>query len=430
MSSKTQSLSLSSSSLAATLDEIMLPYQEELLDKVAGVAPNNALESVRVQLDAMLDSLKIFKDDVKAATIQIKDVLLDPKKYTDDYQSELLDQFNTALAQFVNDSSIIVFEGMLDKPEPDISINKDDYNSDIDKYNVTFTPTITPSDFATEFNYSLSSLLSSYINSVGTGLDATTETAMWNRSRNRMLYESARIARRITSQIMSRLPYSGGIIDALSEADNDSINQMGDTNNKIIEVQGDLTYKASLDRIQTALQFEKDLAGNYYKTKDLLLDATAKKDGFNKDQDTMNMQAWENNRERFQKADIEQNRLEVEKYRVSIEKAKAIFETRRSALDAIANMEGIASGHYEKMKNILLQADTSLDELQIKNQWAYVEHTVNAMAEYLKQILYYLTNKINTDGQSEFDNFLAMAKVATDGTLSITGLMANMTGTG
>ena len=112
--------------------------------------------------------------------------------------------------------------------------------------------------------------------------------------------------------------------------------------------------------------------------------------------------------------------------RASILKAKEIFATRHLALNAIAQLEGIESEHYKFFKELKFKAESKIDELEMQNHWAYLEACIKSFIQYWGQMSQYLSQIRNSEEQIKFENYLQMSKVASDGQLNISALIANM----
>ncbi len=418
MGTQSGSMSIAASNLAATIDKLDIAYETEMLANADATmqGTNDLRQDLWYQLDVFAGALKTF-------AISLSSILLNPNNFSDTYTSTMLDKFNTVLDDFVNETSLVTIEGVVGN-SPTITLDENNHDNE---YAVLFDSTIVPSDYSTAYSVTLATLLSTYINAAGTGLDSTVETAMYNRARARILSEANRNARRITTQLMMRMPYGGELIDALAESDQDVVNSMSDVNNKIVEEQGRLTYQAALDRIEKALIYEKDLAANYYKAKDLKLQATTNLDEFSVKEDNMKLTAHDSNAERYLQADKSKNELAVRRFEALIQKARVMFETRRNALDAIADMEKINSGHYEFMKDLKLRADVKLDELTMQNHWTYFEACLKSFLAYWDTIMDYLKGRATSEEQIKFENYVKMSDIAQKGQLNISALIANMT---
>ncbi len=136
--------------------------------------------------------------------------------------------------------------GMLDNLK-DLNISAATTLLDPSIYNVAYTSTLLTN---------LTSEVQTNLADSGTGLPTATETAMYNRRRARRRFEASRTSRRITEEIMKRLPYAGMMADKLTEADQDNINAMDQLEDWITEQQGLMTYKFQRDKISEAQSLE------------------------------------------------------------------------------------------------------------------------------------------------------------------------------
>lgn len=112
----------------------------------------------------------------------------------------------------------------------------------------------------------------------GSGLSSAVEDAIYERARQRILYQSNRQTRRITTEIAARLPYAGAIADLLLEADRDVILQTNETNRDILVKQAELAYQNQRDKIKEAIALEQAKMANFEQRRDRSLRAYAKYD--------------------------------------------------------------------------------------------------------------------------------------------------------
>ena len=405
-------LTIAAGSLAASIDKLDIPFETEMTSNADATitGANDIRRDVAYNSVLFTNSLKQFILEKAKMDLKLSD-------FDDQYSSDLLAKFNDVLNDFVQGSSAATFEAMLDKPDPDVTIDKADYDAQNDKYEIefdptidpldykdeykdksfaetfkptlkaddykdiykekpfaeTFKPTLQPSDFADKYAATITSLLTTYINAAGTGLDSAVEAAIYDRARARILPESNRNARRITTQLMARMPYGGELVDALAEADTDVVTAMSDVNNKILEEQGKLAYQAAMDRIEKALVYEKDLAANYYKTQDVLLQATTTYDELSYKEDALKLQEFEANKDNYYKA----GGLKLQ--------ADTTFDELSYKEDALKLQEFEANkDNYYKSKGLNLQADTTFDELEAKKDTMKLQAWDSNRERYLK----------------------------------------------
>jgi hypothetical protein len=88
----------------------------------------------------------------------------------------------------------------------------------------------------------------------GTGIATATEDDMYNRLRARVLKDSSRHHRRITSQLNAQIPYGGFQADALKEADQEVVKSMEEIEWRITEKQADMTFQYRKDKTAEAIQ--------------------------------------------------------------------------------------------------------------------------------------------------------------------------------
>lgn len=170
-------------------------------------------------IGALISDMSSMLTDLKDLNIAMMTMLLDPTDYDDAYTSSILTQLNTSVLANLNNAS--------------------------------------------------------------TGLPTATEQAMFDRRRNRKLFESSRTSRRTTVDISKRLPYAGMMADKLTEADQDTINAMDDVENWITEQQGLMTYKFQREKIAESIRNEQLNMGDLHTRKARELQAYSTYDEIN-----------------------------------------------------------------------------------------------------------------------------------------------------
>ena len=366
--------------------------------------------------------------DLDRLNIYLAKTLLDPSKYSDNFTSDILGNLKTVVSGILTSYADIL--GYVITPSLKFNPTSHDYKNTPIPYNLAFNPTIDANGFSTQYALLLLSIIQSYAQGTGTGLNATVEDAIYYRARNRILKDASRTTRRIINETAKRVPYLGLLADLVKEADEDTVIAMEDVNNKILEEQGRLAYQAQFDRIKTALDISSKDMENYHTTKDRYMKAILAFDDEKLRSEVANADIFEKAKDRELKAYIANDDIQLRQHLASIEKARIVYDNRREAISAAIDIDKMMRGTFDNKEDRILRAYTAYDDIQVRNHWAYFDTIIKSALGYINSLVALLESESYNPDQMTFKNYLAMSKIMGDAQLQISALIGNLLPTG